>query len=82
MFSTVIAYSIPVISRPDNTKDELHRWLLKTDYLPELGDLRQEFNEMKQMLVNLEKGTSKSELIHDRTDDELQDQCLGPAGKA
>jgi hypothetical protein len=33
------------------------------------------------MLVNLEKGTKK-ELIHeflDRTDDELKDQCLGPA---
>jgi hypothetical protein len=40
---------------------------------------------MQQMLVNLEKGTQK-ESTHEffnRTDDELQDQCLGAAaGKA
>jgi hypothetical protein len=58
----------------------LRRECTLKDYLFELGD-RQEFNELQQMLVNLEKGTKK-ELIHEffnRTDDELQDQCLGPA---
>ncbi|MGA6991586.1 MAG: hypothetical protein WBX81_14295 [Nitrososphaeraceae archaeon] len=32
---------------------------LKKDYLAELGDLRQEFNEMKQLLVHLSKESQK-----------------------
>ena len=32
---------------------------LKKDYLAELGDLRQEFNEMKQWLVHLSKESQK-----------------------
>lgn len=32
---------------------------LKKDYLAELGDLCQEFNEMKQLLVHLSKDSQK-----------------------
>jgi hypothetical protein len=50
---------------------------LRKDYLAGLGELREEFNEMKQMFVNLQRGTQKK-LVNEflqRTGDELQDQC-------
>jgi hypothetical protein len=31
----------------------------QSDYLAELGDLRHDFNEMKQLLVHLSKGSQK-----------------------
>ena len=46
------------------------------DYLTELGELRGEFNEMKQMFVSLQRGTQKK-LVNEflqKTSDELQDQ--------
>jgi hypothetical protein len=41
-----------------------------------LGELREEFNELKQMFVNLQRGTQKK-LVNEflqRTGDELQDE--------
>jgi hypothetical protein len=41
-----------------------------------LGELREEFNELKQMFVNLQRGTQKN-LVNEflqRTGDELQDE--------
>ena len=49
---------------------------LRKDYLAELGELRGEFNEMKEMFVSLQRGTQKK-LVNEflqRTGDELQDQ--------
>lgn len=54
---------------------------LKKDYLAELGDLRQEFNDMKDMLIALKNKGTQKKLVNeffDRTNDELQDQELGP----
>ena len=51
---------------------------LKKDYLGELSDLRQEFNEMKIYLTNLGKDRRKR-LVNDfvlKSNDELQDQCF------
>jgi hypothetical protein len=50
---------------------------LRRDYLAELGELREEFNEMKMYLMNLDKERQKK-LVHefcDKTSGELQDQC-------
>ena len=49
---------------------------LRKDYLAELGELRGEFNQMKEMLVSLQRGAQKK-LVNEflqRTGDELQDQ--------
>ena len=51
---------------------------LRKDYLAELGDLREEFNEMKIYLANLGKERQKK-LVNEfvqRSGDELQDQCF------
>ena len=48
----------------------------QSDYLAELGDLRQDFNEMKQWLVGLQKGNQK-ELVnrfYKMTADKIQDE--------
>lgn len=49
---------------------------LKKDYLAELGDLRYEFNEMKRLLIHLEKGTQKKlvEEFSQKTSEELQEE--------
>ena len=46
---------------------------LKKDYLAELGDLRQEFNEMKRLLVHLNKDSQK-QLI-----DEMREKVMDKA---
>ena len=49
---------------------------LRKDYLAELGELRGEFNQMKEMLVSLQRGAQKK-LVNEflqKTSDELQDQ--------
>ena len=46
----------------------------QSDYLAELGELRQEFNEMKSFIVSLDKGRQKK-LVHklyEETEDEVQ----------
>lgn len=51
---------------------------LTKDYFAELGDLREQFNEMKELLLNFKKGIQKK-LVKEfwpRTGDELQDQCF------
>jgi hypothetical protein len=51
---------------------------LRKDYLAELGDLREEFNEMKMYLTSLGKERQKK-LVNEfvlKSNDELQDQCF------
>jgi integrase len=49
------------------------------DYLAELGDLKEEFNEMKQMLVGLKNKGNRKNLVReffDKANDRLQDEQL------
>ena len=69
--------AIPMLTIDATQRLKRENQELRKDYLAELGELRGEFNEMKQMFVNLQRGTQKK-LVNEslqRTGDELQDQC-------
>lgn len=51
--------AIPLLTIDPNQRLKKENEELKKDYLAELGDLRQEFNEMKQLLVHLSKESQK-----------------------
>jgi hypothetical protein len=71
----VKAISLLTIDSTQRLKQENEE--LRKDYLAELGDLREEFNEMKMYLTSLGKERQKK-LVHEffqRSGDELQDQC-------
>jgi hypothetical protein len=71
----VKAISLLTIDSTQRLKQENEE--LRKDYLAELGDLREEFNEMKIYLANLDKERQKK-LVNEffqRSGDELQDQC-------
>ncbi len=68
--------SIPLLTIDPAQRLKQENQELRKDYLAELGELREEFNEMKQMFVNLQRGTQRK-LVNEflqRTGDELQDE--------
>jgi DNA mismatch repair ATPase MutS len=51
--------AIPFLTIDQTQRLKQENQKLKKDYLAELGELREEFNEMKQLLVHLSKDSQK-----------------------
>ena len=68
--------AIPLLTIDPTQRLKQENLELKKDYLAELGELREDFNEMKQFLTSLKKDNQK-ELVsefHRKTTDKLQEE--------